>query len=65
MATAKLDGVYAAGDVIGAPALASTGVEQAKAAVGCMFGEADEDGARRKDNFPVGVWTIPEIAYFG
>ena len=31
--------VWGAGDVLGAPGLASTGVEQAKAAVAAMFGE--------------------------
>ena len=34
-------GVYAAGDVIGAPQLASTGISQAEAAVEAMFGDAD------------------------
>jgi NAD(P) transhydrogenase len=60
------DGVYAAGDVIGPPALASTGVEQAKSATSVMFGESTEDKADvGRDNFPVGVWTIPEIGYYG
>ena len=34
-------------------------VEQAKAAIAAMFGE--ESTAPSKDNFPVGVWTIPEL----
>jgi hypothetical protein len=55
--------VFGAGDVIGAPALASTGVEQAKAAVAHMFGEPDDHALLT--HFPVGVWTIPEIGYFG
>ena len=60
------ESVFAAGDAIGAPALASTGVEQAKAAISCMFDESAEDKATvNRDNFPVGVWTIPEIGYFG
>lgn len=58
--------IYAAGDVIGPPALASTGVEQAKTAVGVAFGESSDDKAHvGRDNFPVGVWTIPEIGYYG
>jgi NAD(P) transhydrogenase len=59
-------GVFAAGDVIGPPSLASTGVEQAKLAVSAMF-EEDEEGKATvgRDNFPVGVWTIPEIGYYG
>lgn len=53
--------LYAAGDVIVGPALASTGVEQAQRAVANMF----EAKLEEVDNFPVGVWTIPEMAYFG
>ena len=49
--------IYAAGDVIGPPALASTGVEQAKAAIAAMFAEATEDAQVGSDNFPVGVWV--------
>ena len=40
------EGVFAAGDVIGPPALASTGVEQAKSAISCMFGEDTSDKVR-------------------
>ena len=58
-------GVYAAGDVIGPPSLASTGVEQAKAAITAMFEEEGAEATVGRDNFPVGVWTIPEIGYFG
>ena len=58
--------IFAAGDVIGPPALASTSVEQAKAAVSSAFGESTDDKAHvGRDNFPVGVWTIPEIGYYG
>jgi len=57
------ESVYGAGDVIGPPALASTSVEQAKAAVANMFNEPDDNALMT--NFPVGVWTIPEIGYFG
>jgi len=40
----SVEGVWAAGDVIGAPQLASTGIAQAEAAVGRMFAAgADED----------------------
>ena len=54
--------------VLGPPGLASTGVEQAKAAVAEMFGEdrhSDHAATITKDNFPVGVWTIPEMGYYG
>eukprot|EP00747_Dinoflagellata_sp_TGD_P127162 gnl/TRDRNA2_/TRDRNA2_174371_c0_seq30.p1 gnl/TRDRNA2_/TRDRNA2_174371_c0~~gnl/TRDRNA2_/TRDRNA2_174371_c0_seq30.p1 ORF type:complete len:534 (+),score=128.57 gnl/TRDRNA2_/TRDRNA2_174371_c0_seq30:39-1604(+) len=56
-------GIYAAGDVIGPPSLASTGVHQAQGAVASMF---DEGGSlEAKLNFPVGMWTTPECAYYG
>jgi pyruvate/2-oxoglutarate dehydrogenase complex dihydrolipoamide dehydrogenase (E3) component len=30
-----------------------------------MFGEDDGKHVLTKDNFPVGVWTIPELGYYG
>lgn len=55
--------VYAAGDVIGFPALASTAMEQARVAVCHAF------DLRYKQEvssvLPYGVWTIPEIATVG
>jgi len=62
--------VYAAGDVIGAPALASTSMEQAQRAVSAMFheGEGDVDvgmEANHDDPLSIGVWTIPEMGYYG
>merc|ERR1712238_45804 len=61
--------VYAAGDVIGAPALASTSMEQAQRAVSAMFCEADESDsaldANHDDPLSIGVWTIPEMGYYG
>jgi len=64
-------GVYGAGDVIGAPQLASTGIAQAEAAVDAMFNERVERGASPKalladaSRYPVGIWTIPEVAFVG
>jgi NAD(P) transhydrogenase len=58
----SVPGVYAAGDVIGPPSLASTGVYQAQGAVASMF---DEGQAESRGDFPVGMWTVPECAYFG
>jgi NAD(P) transhydrogenase len=56
-------GIYAAGDVIGFPALASTAMEQARVAVCHAF------DLRYKQQvspvLPYGVWTIPEIATVG
>lgn len=55
--------IYAAGDVIGFPALASTAMEQARVAVCHAF------ELRYKQEvspvLPYGVWTIPEIAMVG
>ena len=85
--------VYAAGDCVGRPSLASTGVAQGIAAIATIFdGAADADadaapevadeehslarlaaggahdpGALAADPFayPVGMWTSPEVSYFG
>ena len=61
--------VYAAGDVIGPPALASTSMEQAQRAVSSMFSEKGEtdaaQDANHDDPLSIGVWTIPEMGYFG
>ena len=58
--------IYAAGDVIGCPALASTSMEQASRAVELMF-DPNKDCTQvpNQDDFAIGVWTIPEIAYYG
>jgi len=54
--------IYAAGDVIGFPALASTSMEQGRLA-GChMFGIPFE---HMPDLFPYGIYTIPEISMVG
>ena len=54
--------IFAVGDLIGRPALASTGMEQARAAVLYAFGGALDVAA---ENFPMAVYTIPEISYVG
>jgi NAD(P) transhydrogenase len=55
--------IFAAGDVIGFPALASTSMEQARVAVCTAF---DLRYKQRVANvLPYGVWTIPEIATVG
>ncbi len=54
--------IYAAGDVIGFPALASTSMEQGRLASCHMFGAYCES---RKDAIPYGVYTIPEISIVG
>ncbi len=54
--------IFAVGDLIGRPALASTGMEQGRAAVLYAFGGAQHVTA---DNLPMAVYTIPEISYVG
>ena len=54
--------IFAVGDLIGRPALASTGMEQGRAAVLHAFGGATHVAA---DNLPMAVYTIPEISYVG
>jgi NAD(P) transhydrogenase len=55
--------VYAAGDVIGFPALASTSMEQARVAVCNAFGF--EYKQRVSGVLPYGIYTIPEVSCVG
>jgi len=55
--------IYAAGDVIGFPALASTSMEQARVAVCHAFGFQYKQ--RLASNLPMGIYTIPEISAVG
>ena len=54
--------IYAVGDVIGFPALASTSMNQGRTAVCHMFGVRIEDRSRE---FPIGIYSIPEISTVG
>jgi NAD(P) transhydrogenase len=54
--------IYAAGDCIGFPALASTSMEQGRLAAGYMF-RGPADGKRYP--LPYGIYTIPEISMIG
>jgi len=54
--------IYAAGDVIGFPALASTSMEQGRLAASHMFQIPVE---RMPSLFPYGIYTIPEISVAG
>ena len=54
--------VYAAGDVIGFPALASTSMEQGRLASCHIFGVA---ASIPPNLIPYGVYTIPEISRVG
>lgn len=55
--------IYAVGDVIGPPALAATGMEQARIAACHAFGFAMKEDIAPL--LPTGVYTIPEAAMVG
>ena len=54
--------IYAAGDIIGFPALASTSMEQGRQAACHAFGVPILNS---KNSFPLGIYTIPEISSIG
>jgi NAD(P) transhydrogenase len=59
----SVSGVYAAGDVIGRPALASVSTEQGRVAVCYAFGFPFKETV--DPNPPFGVYSIPEAAMVG
>jgi len=59
----SLPNVYAAGDVIGFPALGSTSMEQGRVAVCHAFGLNYKQ--RLPQTLPIGIYTIPEISSVG
>ncbi len=54
--------IYAVGDVVGFPALASTSMEQGRMAALHMF---DQPGETVPDLLPYGIYSIPEISMVG
>ena len=54
--------IYAIGDVLGEPALASTSFEQGRLAARHAFGA---HSAPFPKVYPIGIYTIPEISYCG
>ena len=54
--------IYAVGDVIGFPALASTSMDQGRLAAAHAF---DEPANELQGLQPIGIYTIPEISYCG
>ncbi len=54
--------IYAAGDVIGFPALASTSMEQGRLASCHMFGQTFQQAP---ELIPYGIYTIPEVSMVG
>lgn len=59
----NVDYVYAAGDVIGFPALASTSMEQGRRAICHALGVCDVQ--RFNQLFPYGIYAVPEISMVG
>ncbi len=58
----SVEHIYAAGDVIGFPALAATSMEQGRLASAHMFHQVAESTSSL---FPYGIYTIPEISMVG
>lgn len=54
--------IYAVGDLIGFPSLASVSMEQGRMAVAHAFGMHIESNPA---NYPYGIYTIPEISFIG
>ncbi|MBK5291009.1 MAG: Si-specific NAD(P)(+) transhydrogenase [Acidobacteriia bacterium] len=58
----NVDHIYAAGDIIGFPSLASTSMEQGRLAACHAFGV---NAQSVPELFPYGIYTIPEISMVG
>src|SRR6185312_16855442 len=54
--------IYAVGDVIGFPSLASSSFEQGRLAAAHAFGL---DARPMRELLPIGIYTIPEISFAG
>jgi NAD(P) transhydrogenase len=54
--------IYAVGDVIGFPSLASVSMEQGRIAAAHAFGKTIHSNPA---NYPYGIYTIPEISFIG
>ncbi len=59
----KVPHIYAVGDVIGFPSLASVSMEQGRIAAERAFG--DETVQSNPSFYPYGIYTIPEISFIG
>lgn len=59
----NVDHIYAVGDVIGFPALASTSADQGRVAVAHIFKTKDLD--HLPCFFPYGIYTVPEVSMVG
>jgi NAD(P) transhydrogenase len=59
----KQQNIFAVGDVIGFPSLASVSMEQGRIAVARMF--HDDTVHTNPSVYPYGIYTIPEISFIG
>jgi NAD(P) transhydrogenase len=59
----KVPNIFAVGDVIGFPSLASVSMEQGRIAVARAFG--NENLVSNPSYYPYGIYTIPEISFIG
>ena len=59
----NIPNIFAAGDVIGFPALASTSMDQGRVAVAHIFQTQDLENL--PSHFPYGIYTIPEVSMVG
>jgi NAD(P) transhydrogenase len=59
----KVDHIYAVGDVVGFPALASVSMEQGRMAAARAFN--DKAATSNPGFYPYGIYTIPEISFIG
>lgn len=59
----NIPNVFAVGDVIGFPSLASTGMDQGRVAITHMFNTGDLDHLAK--TLPFGVYTVPEVSKVG
>jgi NAD(P) transhydrogenase len=58
----EVDHIYAAGDVIGFPSLASTSMEQGRHAACHAFGA---EAISNVEFFPIGIYAVPEMSMVG
>ena len=59
----KVDHIFAVGDVVGFPSLASVSMEQGRIAAARAFN--DQHTSSNPSFYPYGIYTIPEISFIG
>lgn len=61
----SVSNIFAVGDVIGPPSLASTSMEQGRVAACSALGVCGMTASVMEELFPYGIYTIPEISMIG